>query len=267
MTATDTAPALGRAFNCVKKIMSKRDPVAELAKALEPVLELMRHWKKIEASHKVQCDVSKYIKYRDEVQARFNRTQSPRDQGELWLAGKVLENAQQQATEAQRVAYYGTLETEWLRSDADLKAKVIKAVTVKIEAAKAELETVRAEEQSRIGLGYNANESPIVKRQAGLVATWEQQLNVLNTRMVLHDPVIEAQRFLTAAKLLLEGDENLHGRYRHNDDGGVYELVRVDEINDPDLAEFEQTHHLRSATNKTWSGTQADFEKCFTRTF
>jgi hypothetical protein len=73
---------------------------------------------------------------------------------------------------------------------------------------------------------------------------------------------MEAQRFLAVARLLLKGEENIKGKFVHKDDGDVYELVKADPVSDSDLAEFENTHHLRSAIGgKSWFGSQANFEK------
>jgi hypothetical protein len=252
------------AFNRGKKMMAG-DPIKGLTKALGPVRAALRHWGEIKAVHDARCDLSAYTKHLGKAQAQFAESHSPEDHGKVFLASAVLKERQTEVNIAQRCAYGGSLESEWILFP-DVRDNIKKACALKIEATKIELERVRASEKAHLGPKHDANDSPLVKEQANKVAMWEQQLTRLNTRMTLYEPVLEAQRYLEAARLLLEGDESAGKKFVHKDDGGIYELVRVDPIKNPDLAEFENTHHLRSAIGgKSWSGSQANFEKCFKR--
>jgi hypothetical protein len=244
-----------------KKILAG-DPVKELAKALSPVRAALQHWGEIKAVHDAECDVSAYTKHLGKARAKFAESRSPEDHGNVFLAEAVLNERQVRVHAAQRSAYGGSLESKWMQFP-DVRDKIKKACALKIEAVKVELERVRSKEQLHLGPRFDASDSPLVKEQAGKVELWEQQLAHLNARMTVYDPVLEAQRFLAAAKLLLEGDESAGKKFIHKDDGDVYELERAGEISDPDYAEFENTHELRSATGKSWAGTKANFEKCF----
>ena len=245
------------------KKMLPRDPVKGLAKALVPVRAMLRRWDEIKAAHDAKCNVSEYTEHLQKMQAEFAKTQSPEAHGRVFLAQAVLGERQRGADIERRNAYGGSLESGWMQFP-DVREKVKKACALKIEAVKVQLGRVRASEIKHLGPKYDADDSPLVKEQANKVALWEQQLAQLNARMTIHDPVIEAQRFLAATRLLLEGDEITGKKFIHRDDGDIYELVKADEVSDSDLAEFEHTHELQSAVGrKFWSGTKADFEKVF----
>jgi hypothetical protein len=228
--------------------------------------EMMQQWDEIKAAHDAKCDVLAYTKHLEKAQAKFADTHLPEDHECVFLAEAVLRARQTEASDAQRTAYYGTLELEWIKCP-DARDKIKKACALKIEVAKLELQRVRASEQSHLGPKHDANDSPLVKEQAGKVSLWEQQLTQFNTRMTIHDPVLEAQRYLAAAKLLLEGDESVTGKFMHKDDGDIYELVSVDEVTDDGLVEFHHAYKLRSGTGKYWSGTKANFDKVFQKRF
>jgi hypothetical protein len=262
--ATDNEPTpVKRGLLHRAKKMMAGDPVKALAKALLPVREMLRRWSEIKAAHDAECDETAYTKNLEKAHARFAETHSPEDHERVFLAKAVLAERQKGAEIARRGSYSGSLELEWMQFP-DVRDKIKKACALKIEATKVELERVRRKEQSHLGPKYDADDSPLVKERAGKVELWEQQLTQLNTRMTLHDPILEAQRFLAAARLLLENDESGGARFINKTDGDIYSLVCVDLIKNPDLAEYEHTHHLQSAVGgKYWSGTKADFEKCF----
>ena len=253
--------AMTGAGNNAKKLIP-RDPVAGLAKALIPIRGALARWDEIEAAHKARRDTSAYDKHLEKARATFAESHSPDDRGKEILARLALNERQTEANEAQRSAYSGSRELEWIQTPA-VRDNIQKALALKIEVAKLELQKIRASEQKHLGPNHDANESPLVKAQAGKLATWEQQLELLNTRMVLHDSVIEAQRFLAAAKLLLENDEITGKKFIHKDDGDLYELLSVDEVTDDGLVEFNHAYKLRSATGRSWSGSRSNLEKCF----
>jgi len=139
-----------------------------------------------------------------------------------------------------------------------------KACALQIKVAELELDPERVKEKQRqLSQAGDYDAVSHVREEAlKAVATWKGRLEELDKKDLYPDTGVETDRFLSVAKLLLEGLGSIKGSYIHKKDGNIYVLERAEAVADSDLAAFEHTHALRSPTGY-WEGTEEQFNEQF----
>jgi len=162
-------------------------------------------------------------------------------------------------------------ERQWMGEFPKVRDTIRAALQIKCDMAELELtpERIKAEQKRLADLGDFDGVGHVETNARSAVKSWQGQLKLIDTPLLVYDVVLDGQRLLRAIELLLEGFGDTSNKFiyqREGDvhDGEIFELVRVDPVTDPDLAEYQQTHHLKSEIGgRIWEGAEPDFNKCF----
>jgi hypothetical protein len=257
--------ALGRG----KKLIP-RDHAVELKKILPLLRTAKNRWLAIEAEHAAACDTSKYEQHYQKCEEKFARTKSLDDEGAIILAGMLRKRANETAHAGMLAKHHGELDEKWMSEHPKIRDIIRTGMQLKLELAKAALtpERIKAEQKRLADLGDYEGVAEVKNKATAEVENWETQLEHLDTKMVVYQITIDAGNLRKHIDLLLKGFESVRGKYRHKDDGDIYDLVSVDEVTDDGLVEFNHAYKLESVTSgKSWSGSKENFEKIFSKRF
>ena len=150
--------------------------------------------------------LSAYGQKSQEAVCAFNHACSTGTSEEIQAAFEAYVKAKGCAAEAQQVVVgltrdsYRDAGAQWVAGHPQAKDVLLKVCELRLQQAKEKAATALANESQRLGPEYDANDSPIVKRQADKVKALEVILNRVNTQAI-------EDTFTNAASTLLEWDE------------------------------------------------------------
>ena len=151
----------------------------KLAAALAEVRRLNERCAAIKSELARKTDLSYFEAKTKSASAAYAKSSEPEDLERLVLAKMIHEKAQERLAGLSRAYHYGDAVRQQFQSENPAwKQKVLAVLQLKLEKAKAELETVTASEAERL-IGYETEEienSPPVRRVANAIRRLEFQL-------------------------------------------------------------------------------------------